>query len=164
MVCETCGEKMVERQATRDAPYAYKLCGLKGIFLAGIKVRVCKCGESPIIPKIGQLHGVIADALLRKPNLLLGPELRFLRKNAGMPANKFATLLDITPDYLSKVENGHLASLGGPTDRLARAITMVANSEGVRDLLLELAEVLGKKKADKVQTFTLNNDRWAKAA
>jgi len=126
--CDVCGEAMTSRRTTEVEPYAYVLGGLPRVGLAGIDVHRCPACyvETPVIPKIGQLHNVLAKLFLRKPRPLAGEEVRFLRKQARLPAQKFAALLGIDPSYLSRVENGKVESLGNTTDRLARAIVSAA--------------------------------------
>jgi transcriptional regulator with XRE-family HTH domain len=96
---------------------------------------------APVIPKPGELHRLLAKLFLGKRAPLAGDELRFLRKHAAMPAQKFATLLGIDPSHLSRVENGKVECLGVTSDRLARAIVSVAiDSPLVKDVLLRAAE------------------------
>jgi transcriptional regulator with XRE-family HTH domain len=147
-----CGEKDVEMLnwlATKEQPYRYTFSGMSNVFLTGINVYNCPdCDlQLPVIPKIEQLHDVIAREIANKRGLLTGEEVRFLRKNAGYSAAKFATLLTIDPSYLSRVENGHTDHLGAAVDRLARAIALVSrgkDGETARDILLGLAEDLEK--------------------
>jgi transcriptional regulator with XRE-family HTH domain len=97
---------------------------MKDIFLVGIMVLtcpVCKV-ESPIIPRMAELHRVIANSLLEKKESLRGDEIRFLRKNAGFPAQDFAALLGVTPSHLSRIENAKTNKLGAPADRLVRLV------------------------------------------
>jgi len=163
MKCDICEIKMVERKSTNKTPYLYKLSGLKNVGLVGISVWKCpKCkGESPIIPKIGELHDVIMRALILKSGLLMGDEVKFLRKNVGLPAKEFAALLSIDPSHLSRFENGKTKVLGPPTDKLVRAVvTASSRSEFVREVLLQHAE-----KLIKVSTvFRLEKNHWRQAA
>lgn len=122
--CDVCGSAMTSRVTTRDNPYAYKIGGLPHVGLVGIDVNRCPtCDvDAPIIPKPGELHRVLVRLFLHKPDPLVGDELRFLRKHAGLSALDFAKHLAIDPSHLSRVENGKTPSLGATTDRLARAI------------------------------------------
>lgn len=145
MNCDTCHMAMGVRKATRQKPYRYDLSGLSNVSLVGITVRTCpQCGgEVPVIPRIAELHDVLARSLIQKPTLLSGEEIRFLRKHEGFPAQKFAVLLGITPEHLSRVENGHTNNLGTSADRLARAIaTIVKDGETAREVLLQIADQL----------------------
>jgi putative zinc finger/helix-turn-helix YgiT family protein len=170
MKCERCKTAMVGRRTTLDAPYEYSISGLKDVFLYGIRAWRCvQCGaEVPEIPRIAELHQVMASALAQKPGELSGDELRFLRKSAGFPAAKFAMLLGISPEHLSRVENGHHDALGRAADRLARALIMAASGdENLREVLLQLADHLveGDRKKEWLRpAFRLGRDGWKAAA
>jgi transcriptional regulator with XRE-family HTH domain len=167
MKCETCGVEVAERRTTYEAPYAYSLIGLERVFLVGIRVRECpECKEqSPIIPRIEELHGLISETLIKKPTALKGEEIKFLRKQAGLPAKEFAALLVMDAAHLSRVENGHTSHLGPQSDRLARALIIAATRGGdmARTVLLEVAGLLNKKSKKAVPqrpTFRLGKEGW----
>jgi hypothetical protein len=171
MHCEECELEMVLRIASKDAPYAYTLSGLKDIFLSGIEVYRCpKCGgEAPCIPRIADLHRVIAHDLLKKSLRLRGDQVRYLRKFAGFPANEFAALLEINPSHLSRVETSKRNAFGKATDKLVRVIVMTATQEQYhKNVLMELAKgrianrtavKSGSKPAQK-PLFVLVSNRW----
>jgi DNA-binding transcriptional regulator YiaG len=142
--CGACGAEMIPRMATAEAPYRYTLSGLSDIGLVGIVVRACpQCErESPIIPRIEELHHVIAMDLARKPGLLRGEEIKFLRKHADMPAKEFARLIGVGPEHLSRVENRRIETLGEPSDKLVRlcAMAIAHDGEAARAILMEMAE------------------------
>jgi putative transcriptional regulator len=164
--CDVCEVEMKERLATAQQPYIYTLVGLRGVALAGIRVFRCpRCKtESPLIPRIGELHRVIAQHLVRKSGLLTGEELRFLRKNAGFPAVKFAALLGVDPAHLSRVEHGKM-NLGTSTDKLARAVvTAAAEGEDVRDVLLKFADETHQVGMKRKPLFKMEKNRWKAAA
>jgi transcriptional regulator with XRE-family HTH domain len=163
---------MVERQTTIETPFAYTLSGLP-VGLSGI--RVCTCGvcgeEMPIIPRIEELHDLIAEMVCKKANLLTGDEIRFLRKHAGYPAKEFAQLLRMDASHLSRVENGHTLSLGKQADILARALVIATTRVGdaAREVFLEVAKQLRRKeqktKTSKQQSmFSLDEQGWKAAA
>lgn len=165
--CDYCKVGMRKRKATEDLPYAYTLSGLSGVFLIGITVHECPtCGfEMPIIPRVEELHDVIALQIAQKATVLSGEEIRFLRKHAAIPANKFARLLGIDPSHLSRVENGHIEALGAPTDRLARVYAILASQvDDARQLLLEVAEILDGDRPEPPATFRIERNRWKAAA
>jgi transcriptional regulator with XRE-family HTH domain len=172
MRCDYCHVEMPEWRATIEKPYPYSVSGIKDVYLAGITVRECaKCGVVvPIIPRIGQLHHVIAWSIVKEPRPLRGDEIRFLRKIAGFPARKFANLLGVTPEHLSRVENGKTDSLGNSADRLARAIAIVAkDGERARELFLDIADRLGRQTEDhaddsETPVFQLRPSGWKAAA
>jgi YgiT-type zinc finger domain-containing protein len=166
MRCMTCGLEMVERQATAVAPYAYTLSGLKDVFLEGIAIHKCgACGEEfPIIPRVGELHGLIAMSLVKQESPLRGDEVRFLRKNAGFQGGEFAALMGVSATYLSKIENGRL-KLGLGADKLVRLLASA--DEKRRGLLIEIAKDLKPaRKPRKVvhkPVFKLEKHRWLQA-
>lgn len=166
MKCEECGTEIVERKATPERPYRFDLSGIMDLFLVGIKIEYCpKCkSESPVIPRMAELHEVIAEHLIEKPGLLRGDELRFLRKFAGFPANRFAALLDVGASHLSRVENGKTKALSGSLDKLARALVAAARKEEhTKQILLGIADVEMKSRKKK-STFKLESNRWMPAA
>lgn len=173
MKCLACETPVIERKATLRDPYRYDLSGLRDTYLIGITVQFCpKCKmESPIIPRVLELHNVIARSIADKPNLLSGDELRFLRKWAGLPAKQFAALLGIGASHLSRVEKGKTNHVGAPVDKLARAVAMAANeTEFSKNILLNIAEQRiqqkkgTKKSGSKHPIFTLISNKWNKAA
>jgi len=136
---------MVERKATAKKPYQYLLSGLSNVFLSGITVRECHgCGTaSPIIPRVGELHSVIAECLIGQAGPLSGEQIRFLRKYAGFPAKDLAVILGITPEHLSRVENGKTKKLGDLADTIVRVLAMDRKRNGtVAKVLMELAQKL----------------------
>jgi transcriptional regulator with XRE-family HTH domain len=170
MDCDYCQVEMSERQASMAQPYPYAISGLKDVFLVGIVVRECaKCGAvAPVIPRIAELHDVIARTLVKEPRPLRGDEIRFLRKAAALPARKFASLLGITPQHLSRIENGHTLKLGKAADRLARFIAIKArDGENIRELFLQIADRLEaeQKESEVSSCFELKRGSgWKEAA
>jgi len=166
MKCETCGLEMVERHATGSTPYAYTVSGLKNVYLEGISIFQCgACGEEvPVIPRVGELHQLVARSLVKKEGLLSGDEIRFLRKNAGFQASEFAALMGVSATYFSKVENGRLR-LGLGSDKLVRLLSTA--DEKHRGLLLEIAKDLLPTKTHKGSirkpVFKLEKNRWLQA-
>lgn len=145
MKCSYCNVEMEKRHATDAHPYVYKNSGLSAVMLSGIDVYRCpNCEvESPVIPEIAKLHESLAGEIVNKPRLLRGDEIRFLRKYAALPAQKFARLLGVRPEHLSRVENGHTKSFGKNTDRLIRAFTLTAKKgREARLMLLRMADNL----------------------
>lgn len=92
MRCDICN---TETKIIKAEKYQYIHSGLNNVFLKNIKVEICKtCNlESPFIPKIIRLHETIAKAIVLKPTLLIGEEVRFLRKNLRIKAQIWSTYL-----------------------------------------------------------------------
>ena len=79
-----------------------------------------ECGKQAAeIPALEQLMSVIATAVVMKPALLSGEEVRFLRKRLGRKAVEFAELINKTPEHFSKLENDQVP-LPEETDKLIR--------------------------------------------
>ncbi len=112
---------LVEHSATPERPYRFLDSGLSNVYLIGINYWTCKvCGAvSAEIPAPTQLMDVIAELVVMKHGILVGEEIRFLRKRAGKKAAEFAGLVSTTPEHFSKLETSKLA-LTEPLDKLIR--------------------------------------------
>ena len=130
--CETCGTAM--KPTIRD--YRYEESGLGNVILERLRVYRCpKCRTAaPEIPNVLGLHQTIARALLTKPVLLTGAEIRFLRRHGGLKAAEFAARLGTTPVTVSRWETGNIR-VDGKTDRLIRLLCVRKLEEGARRLL-----------------------------
>ena len=171
MKCDACAGALTPRHATRKAPYHYRLSGLDNVYLVGIKLYRCgRCeADSPVIPKIQDLHELIARELARKPARLTGKEVRFLRKQAGFPARHFAALIGVSPEHLSRFENGKLRHVGKGTDRVVRFVSVTKGEhEHVHQALLKMAEeLLEQRQAPAIRrpVFEVSmNGRWKSRA
>lgn len=166
--CGRCGNEMRERLATRKEPYVYVLSGLQNIGLFGIRVWRCtSCNyERPRIPRLPELHVEIANLLVHKASKLTGHEVRFLRKQAGFPGNKFAALIGISASYLSRIENGKVARFRDIIDRMSRLLSTSVNSgQDAKERLLRVAdERLRQKRAPAREQILFKMDRTWKMA
>ncbi len=146
MKCPVCNTEMIKTNVTNKSPYHYKECGLPEVYLVGIETFSCeKCGEySVAIPKIEQLHKLIVKDLLEKPSVLTFKEVRFLRKEVGFSAKKWASNMGISPEHLSRSEKADSA-LSVPMDKFVRAIVTILSNDShgkIKDILLGEAEDL----------------------
>jgi DNA-binding transcriptional regulator YiaG len=167
MVCEDCNVEMKVRKATSRKPYHYELAGLKNVALAGIDVYICpNCGtEAPVIPKIVELHRVLALALVNENGDLTGDEVRFLRKWLGYGSGRFAELIGMTIEHLSRVEHGHKV-LGTSSDRLLRVMVLTAAKKtGFADIsrLFERLDTRARRVHER-PVFELRRSGWKLAA
>jgi putative transcriptional regulator len=145
---------MTKRTATKANPYVYEWSGLRDVRLIGITVQECpKCAaRSAVIPQVDGLHRVISHWLLRKQGRLEGAEIRFLRKNCEMPAHLFAEGLGITPEHLSRIENGR-RDVSHQIDVLARVgIALCQESTDLREVLI------GRR--SRLIRFSSSSDKW----
>ena len=103
MRCDICNS---ETKFFKEEKYQYTLSGLNNLFLKNIKIEVCeKCNlDVPYIPKIIRLHNTIARAIISKNTLLLGEEIRFLRKNLRIKAQDWAKFLRKDVATISRAE------------------------------------------------------------
>ncbi|MEO8910464.1 MAG: type II TA system antitoxin MqsA family protein [Gemmatimonadaceae bacterium] len=149
MTCAECGGTRVT--VDPKAAIRYDMGGLHHVTLQGVEVRHCKeCGDEGIkIPRIGQLHRVLADYLIRQPRLLLGNEIRFLRTHLGLSTQDFSHLMGVGRETVSRWENDK-ERMGAPADHLLRAlVTSLQPTENyaVDDLLRDLPDRLTKEDA-----------------
>ena len=117
MNCPACNQPM----ASNHENYNYSACGLPHVALKGVEVRRCSaCGEHEVvIPRMEQLHHVIAGAVIAKKARLMAPEIKFLRKHLGWSGAEFARHMGVTPETASRWETDANA-IGGTADRLLR--------------------------------------------
>jgi putative transcriptional regulator len=117
MTCQECGNPITNRRET----IKYDASGLPGVTLENVEVRRCPaCGETEfVIPRIEELHGLIASTIIQKPARLTASEIRFLRKHLGWSGADFARMVGATPETVSRWESG-TAAMGVQTDRLLR--------------------------------------------
>ena len=118
MKCPICNSETVCTQE----PYHYTESGLDYIYLKGIDVCKCSCGETIVsIPAMPQLHSVIGLGIIKKKSLLGGQEIRFLRKNMGLTATKLSRYIGVDNATISRWENGNQA-IDKSHDRLIRLV------------------------------------------
>lgn len=137
MKCENCGAQMKSGKEN----YRYTECGLDSVTLMNVEVRRCsECGEYEVdIPRMEQLHRLIAQEVAAKGPRLTPQEIRFLRKYLGFSGVDFAATLDVTPETVSRWENGK-KQMSPVAERALRLMVFVR--EPIAEYPLErLAEV-----------------------
>ena len=101
--CTECGAPQQLVRTTTD----YRESGLDNVQLVDVPVWACGNGHQELqIPNAEQLHGCLANLLIRKRTALRGSEIRFLRKELGLSGKAFAQRLGMTPEHLSRLETG----------------------------------------------------------
>lgn len=114
--CTECGQR--QRPERRVVDYAES--GLNNVQLINVPVWVCPSGHEEVeIPAVTQLHELLAYLIIRKPAVLSGPEIKFLRRRIGIQAKDFAQRIGLTPVALSRFETGS-RQLGRRTDLLIK--------------------------------------------
>jgi putative zinc finger/helix-turn-helix YgiT family protein len=152
--CPNCRRK----HKTQTGEYHYTESGLPNVWLVGVEVFECECGESfAFIPCIQELHKLIARELITQENSLSGPEIRFLRKTMGLKSKNFAELLGVKNVSISRWEHGEF-SPPEPTDRLIRLV--YAANMGLPEISQELARgIFRKPKKKQAQIIRFPIDR-----
>ena len=124
----------------------YDASGLSGVTLLNVEVRRCPtCGEwALVLPKLEELHRVLALAVVNKRAALAPQEIRFLRKHMGWSATDFARHMGKSPETVSRWENAKL-TMGATADRLLRMM-VVLREKAAYDYSLDLLASIKLKK------------------
>lgn len=160
MKCDDCGSSMkVDRKAVRR----YVTGGLPHVELHGVEVRQCEaCGNEELaIPRIGQLHRLLANTFVRQARMLAPIEIRFLRKHVGLSTGDFAEIMGVSRETVSRWETGANA-MGATADRLLRLVVIShepTESYAVEDLLRSLNDVPVPEQLSSVSMCN-SGDRW----
>jgi putative zinc finger/helix-turn-helix YgiT family protein len=103
MKCK-CGSEMKVKKEN----YQYTESGLDNVILQGVEVRRCpKCGSwEVVLPRLAELHRTLARAVATGSSPLRPQEIRFLRKYLGYSGADFARAIGVSPETLSRWENG----------------------------------------------------------
>lgn len=102
MICPNCGGQT----SYTTEQYRYHESGLDNVFVDGVKIFKCHCGEEYVqLPGAREIHDTVASELLHKPSLLTGPEAKFLRKWLRHTSEDLAKALGHTRVTVSRWEN-----------------------------------------------------------
>jgi putative zinc finger/helix-turn-helix YgiT family protein len=135
MKCVNCGHAMT---STRGV-HRYTESGLSNVTLVNVETRACpECGERElVIPRIEDLHRLIARAVATSQAKLSPEEIRFLRKWLGYSSTDFALVTGVRPESVSRWESKDNNSPMAPTaERLLRML--VANHDPVEQYPIDL--------------------------
>lgn len=155
MRCPDCGREMTRRLGE----HLYIESGLDNVRLSDVELWSCECGATAVgIPAVPELHTMIGQHLLRKPALLSGAEIRFLRKNMGYSSKGFAELLGIDKATVSRWENDKQAP-DRPTDRLIRLVYASNKGIALHHLLEHFPGISGDQAAS--PEFCLPRSAWS---
>jgi DNA-binding transcriptional regulator YiaG len=124
--------------------YHFKGSGLPNVYLLnGVKVEQDPdYGELVTIDHLPDLFMAIAFMLVRKPERLTGPEMRFLRKRMKMTQAELAKELWVSDQTVANYEKGKTED--GPADRALRLLFLahVIDDGDLADELRRAAEEL----------------------
>jgi putative zinc finger/helix-turn-helix YgiT family protein len=159
MKCPECGGPL---KVTRET-LPYRQVGLPNVRLRNVEIRRCpNDGETyEVIPRIEQLHALIARAVATKVAKLMPEEVVFLRKWLGWDRAEFARRMDVQPETVSRWESGGQA-ISGTTERLLRlmALTQQPKADYTLDMIKEVAR--GTPKPVRVEVAERDHE-WALA-
>lgn len=161
MKCDDCGKGVTtERNAVRR----YEIGGLPHVELHGVEVTRCPaCGrEGTAIPRIGQLHRVLAEAFVTQRRMLAPVEIRFLRKHIGLSGADFAQRMGVARETVSRWETG-ATPMGAVADRLLRLLIVThepTKSYAVDDVLRELDDEPAPKRLSSVPLWNSRDRGW----
>ena len=147
MKCSECGGQV---EVNPNAVRRYDIGGLPHVELSGIEVSRCpNCGvEDVTIPRIEELHRLLAGIFIRKDTILAPSEIRFLRKFVGLSTADFAQYMGKTRETVSRWETGK-TPMGPSADRLLRllVVTKAPVQDYSVDTLKEIKEKAPKRPA-----------------
>ena len=116
IICPNCQIK----GKAQKGKYHYTESGLQNVWLIGVEIFTCECGENfAFIPCAQELHKLLAEILITKEEQLSGREIRFLRKHLGLKAKDFAKHLGVRNVTVSRWEQEETIP-PEPIDRLIR--------------------------------------------
>jgi putative zinc finger/helix-turn-helix YgiT family protein len=167
MMCESAMREITcpicqKKGKTHKGKYHYTESGLNHVWLIGVEIFKCECGEIfAFIPCVQELHKLMAEDLIKKEDQLSGREIRFLRKHMGLKAKDFAKELGVRNVTVSRWENGDYS----PSESFDRFIRLLyAARMGLKEIALQLVEdVFPKlKKGQKESPINFPIDRVRK--
>jgi putative zinc finger/helix-turn-helix YgiT family protein len=159
--CRSCGKG--ETSTSRET-YLYTESGLPNVTLVGVDIRRCpRCGAHEVLlPRVEELHRVIAQAVVHKPARLSGAEVRFLRKSLGWSGADFAKHLGVDPSTVSKWETDK-EPIGPASDRALRL--MAVHGRPVDEYPLDELMKIGDERKPAVELrLSRRTDGWAPVA
>jgi DNA-binding transcriptional regulator YiaG len=112
-----------------------------------------------VLPKLEQLHRVLAQTVAQGRSRLHGSEIRFLRKYLGHSGAEAASALSVTPETMSRWENDKVP-ISQSAERFLRL--MVVNQQPTQFYPLE--DLLADKSDKKPAPIKLDLDSSWKAA
>lgn len=140
-LCPVCQEGELD---IRHENHRYVESGLPTVTLENVEVSYCPaCGERILsIPRMAELHKMLAFAVASQRQRLSPAEVKFLRKYLGWSGASFAKVMGTAPATVSRWENGKQA-MGVVAEHLLRALVFRERpveeypSENLADLALE---------------------------
>lgn len=125
MYCTNCDHKKPLKQEL--VSYRGGVIGLDYVTLKGVRHYRCpECGEVYYnFGNLRELNSLLVGIVAHKKGDLEGQEIRFIRKFLGYSSQKFADLLRIEPETLSRYENDK-KKMGPSLEQLVRVLALTS--------------------------------------
>lgn len=147
MICPLCGRKT----AHAVEQYQYRESGLDNVFVRGVGIYRCKCGQEYVqLPGAQEIHDQVASSLLHKPSLLTGREAKFLRKWLRLTSENMAKALGHTRVTISRWENDK------PSVANDRSLRLYASV--VRNIPIDVEDLFSSMKDKPQKDFNITVD------
>ncbi len=119
--CAECDASLRWRVTTNAKPYSFPDYGFP-LKATNLPVATCnRCGTTQAaVGNASKFREQVTEQILRRPGALTADEIVFLRKHLKLTGGKFASLVGVSREHVSHIEQGHAPSLGTAADRLAR--------------------------------------------
>lgn len=121
--CENCDDTLRWRAATSAKPHQFPDYRFT-VNASGISVATCGSCQTAhaAVGHVKKFHDALLELILQRPGALTGEEIHFLRKHLNLTGGKFASMVGVSREHVSHIEQGHAPSLGTSADRLARLV------------------------------------------
>jgi putative zinc finger/helix-turn-helix YgiT family protein len=164
MKCPECREADLKSSRTN---FRYQECGLDNVVLENIEVRRCpKCGNELVaLPRLEELHRLLAQIIITQPARLSPNEVKFLRKSLGWSGADFARHMHVEASTVSRwesVESGQM--MNEQNELLLRCMVALGKrlEEYDVDVIEKVADNHAKRQARIVVCSTKN--KWTSKA
>lgn len=141
-MCAKCGASGTALTRTRMATYDETILGNPVSLENGVDQFVCsKCGHTVVA--VANQEGLIAAVALCRillPYKLNGQEIRLLRMALGLKGIELAKKLDVTPEAVSRWENGEV--IGNPKEKTLRLVIALAVMPKAPAIDVDLQELM----------------------
>jgi DNA-binding transcriptional regulator YiaG len=152
--CEECDSPLRWKTSTRAKPHDLPDYGF-AVKVSGMATATCsRCRTAhAVVPNVARLRESIVEQVLARPGALSADEIVFMRKHLKMTGGKFASLVGVSREHISHIEQGHAPSLGTAADRLARMMIAAKTDPSLKllkKLMAQLDEDIGTRSRRKM--------------
>lgn len=140
--CSECDTTLRWRTASSTKPHSLPDYGFD-LKVTGVSTAKCSdCGtEHAVVGNAHRFRESILEQILKRPGALTADEIVFIRKHLKLTGGKFASLVGVSREHVSHIEQGHAPSLGTAADRLARLMIASRSDPSLKLLKRVLASL-----------------------